>query len=456
MLLATLLAGGCAGPAPPAVSPAPEPQAPPNVLLVLLDDVGTDKVSAYEEHPTPVHTPAIDGLADSGLLFRNAYAYPICGPARAALLTGRSARRTGMGENIEIDERLQLPLDELLLPEALWAAPDPWDDAAIGKWHLAGRPSTDGPMHPLRSGFRTHKGALGNLSQYTYWQRLVDGTPELEERYATTVQVDDALDEIEVMAEPWLLYLAFSAPHTPFHRPPEELTTTALPVAPGPADLQRAMLEALDTELGRLLTSIEPEVRDRTLVVVMGDNGTTERAVEPPRAGGQAKLTVYEGGVNVPLVVSGPGVVRPGREVDELVHITDLFPTVTELARVPDGALVDGGGQPVVLDGISLVPLLEDRGADWPREQLVVERMGPVGPPPYAHDRVAVRDERYKYKEVVVDLEPPVEALFDLDRGGFVDGRNLLNGVLTSGQEERLEALREAVERHRELAQEGG
>ena len=101
------------------VPPAPRPT---NVLVVVLDDVGTDKVSSYAEVPNAPATPRIDALGRQGVRFRNAYAYPVCSPTRAAILTGRYARRDGMGAIVRWQGKWELPLSEVLLPELLDAS----------------------------------------------------------------------------------------------------------------------------------------------------------------------------------------------------------------------------------------------------------------------------------------------------------------------------------------------
>ena len=135
-----------------------------NVLVLLADDLGTDKVAAYGEHPEPPPTPHIDQLAADGVLFRNAWANPVCSPTRATLLTGRHARRHGVGGVVEPeDNTYMLPYEEELIPELLSESHVPYDTMWIGKWHLASFESEDSFDHPVLSGFARFTGALGNL-----------------------------------------------------------------------------------------------------------------------------------------------------------------------------------------------------------------------------------------------------------------------------------------------------
>src|SRR5262249_14983720 len=172
--------------------------------------------------------------------------------------------------------------------------------------------------------------------------------------YATTEQVDDAIARIQAMPEPWFLYLAFNAPHQPFHAPPPNLHTYHLFGNPDDTpDLHfHAAIQAMDTEIGRLLSTLSPAKRERTTIVFLGDNGTPNEAITPPFEPGKAKGTLYEGGVHVPLIVQGRGVRAPGRESDVLVNSVDLFPTVLALLGI-DATTAVADGRP--LDGVSML-----------------------------------------------------------------------------------------------------
>ena len=136
------------------------------------------------------------------------------------------------------------------------------------------------------------------------------------------------------MPQPWVLYLAFNAPHQPFHAPPQSLHTYHLYGAPNatPSQHYRAAVQAMDTEIGRLLASLSPTTRARTTIIFTADNGSPNEAVTAPFEPGKAKGTLFEGGINVPLIVSGPGVRQPGRECAHLINSVDVYPTVIESA----------------------------------------------------------------------------------------------------------------------------
>ena len=399
------LLAGCAG-------NQEAPSTPPNVLVLLTDDQGTDQIGVYAEHPDPPLTPRMDALAAEGVLFRNAWANPTCSPTRAALLTGRLGRRTGVGDALQYAQGRELPLSEVTLPEALAVAPVPYASAAIGKWHLSAYNSPTAVDHPNVSGFDYFAGSMANLNDhwlsdglghhFYHWEKITNGNVEKVDRFATTVTVDDTLAQMRELPEPWFLYVAFNAPHKPLMPPPEELHHQgALGVDSGERVLYRANVEALDAEIGRLLDEMDPEIRARTTVIFASDNGTPSHAIREPWDAGRGKQTPYEGGVNVPLIIAGPQVEVPGSESLALVNVLDIFATALEVA---DASPPEG----VQLDSQSLVPFLADPENSG-RDIVYTERFVPSGPPPYNIDWRISRDGRFK----VVDRQVSV-GLFDL------------------------------------------
>lgn len=361
-----------------------QPQAAParaNVLVIVLDDVGTDLVGCYGGMPG--QTPTLDALAARGVRFTRAYANPWCSPTRAMLLTGRYSFRTGVGFPINRgNEGRPLAEEELTLPEALRKAPGGApDSSAIGKWHLGSIEDLDAPR---RQGFAWYEGWPANFEKsesYVAPQEVRNGELVKLGRYVTSEEADDALARAKAMREPWFEYFAPHAVHEPLHWPPEELAGPA-PVGrePGKPEQVRAMLRALDREIGRVLEGLGPELRARTNVIVLGDNGTLGQAQEDARLRERSKGTLYESGVRVPLIVAGPAVRGGARSCDELVGAIDVFATVTELfgldARV---ALPEGHA----LDSVSFVPLLRDAQAVSARTSLLCEEFRPNGPGPY-------------------------------------------------------------------------
>jgi arylsulfatase B len=385
-----------------------------NILLVVADDLGVDRVGAYAEHPNPGSTPRIDQLAADGLLFRNAWSNPLCSPTRATLLTGRYSFREGLGTIINYATDLEeLPVEALTLPELL--APT-YQSGAIGKWHLSTE-AGHGADHPLLSGFRTHSGSMqsfpGTIGDAYYdWSKCADGIAQRCTTYATTDNVDAALQAMAALKTPWFVYLAFNAPHSPFHKPPANLHTQTLPASvQGNIPIHmKAMAEAMDTELGRLLDSMDPAMLADTVIVFVGDNGTDALATTAPFLPSHAKGTLYEGGINVPLIISGPGIVS-GRECGALVNTTDLYATLAEIGGVPSEAE----------DSVSLVPYFTDPTIPSLRSWVYAESFNPNGFGIKPSWRRAARDARFKY--IAIEHEgipyPAPAILYDLQNDPF-------------------------------------
>ncbi len=371
----------------------------PNLLVIVADDVGVDIVGAYGEHPQPALTPNIDRLASDGVLFRTVWANPKCSPTRATILTGRYAFRTGIGEVLSfsptpgVAPEFGLTPDQITLPRLL--AERGYNSGAMGKWHLATNESLEqGFRHAAYSGFQLHAGTMQNAG-YFIWQKNV-ATKSMDSQifetgYSPSSNVDDTLNYIDRMGDdPWFIWLAFNSAHSPWHQPPDDLLSAAtlagIPPVVNPPILYRAMVEAMDSEIGRLLASLAPGVRERTIVVVMGDNGTPGPAVTLPSTL-PAKGSLREGGLRVPLIMSGPGIASPGREVTALVNSTDLHATLLELA----------GARPAEgTDSNSLVPHLLDPHAAARRHQIYAERFRPNGFSNYTLHGRTIRSARFK------------------------------------------------------------
>jgi len=431
-----LLLLACGSSAPPPLPDVPfralreAPAHPPNVLVILLDDVATDRVGIYDEHPQPARTPTIDALAAEGVRFTEAYAHPVCSPSRASLLTGRYARRTGIGFNVRPDSGHTFPDGEGTLAEMLKASPSPYATYGMGKWHLQPREqqSVEGPMS---QGFDRWEGAIGNLvlpdsyTDYTWYE--ADGTiTEHASEYLTSREVDRLVDAVQTLPEPWLVWGALHAPHGPWTPPPDELLAEPFPEGAGGADLYDAMLEAADTELARLLDVVD---RDDTLIVLLGDNGTPREMVRPPLEKDHGKGTAFEAGVRVPWIVVGPGV-RRGVVSDALVSVVDLFPTVAASAGV------DPQRDGVPLDGVSLWPLL-DGSATSVRSFAFSEKAY------VRNDRASVRmvrDARFKLME-----RGKKRTLHDL-RDRHDDGPDVSDG-LSPEEQQAYDALKAELDR---------
>ena len=390
--------------------PAPTLNEHPNILLVISDDLGLDASSGYQVGADLPTTPTLDELAANGLIFDNAWAYPLCSPTRATILTGRYGIRT----------RVLAPSDPISLTETSLQSfidtnvPNTYTHAVFGKWHLSGR-DNGGIDNPNLMGVDRFAGFQGGgVRDYFDWTLVENGRESASDVYTTTRFVDLAIDWIAGQEEPWFAWLAFNAPHTPFHLPPldlhdrDSLSPDQQSVDQDPLPYYLAAIEAMDHEIGRLLDSFSDETRANTVIIYMGDNGTPRRVYQgSPRQRG--KGSVYQGGVAVPMIISGRGVTRMGEREDALVSSVDLFATIASLA---------GTGTTEFNDSLNFAGLLSNAGP---------------GPRSYAYaevvvdgdrDEWAIRNDQYKLMRQL----PRPEELYDLQADPMERENLLRNG----------------------------
>ncbi|MBX3465112.1 MAG: sulfatase-like hydrolase/transferase, partial [Planctomycetes bacterium] len=336
--------------------PAQQPgQTPPrNLLVIVPDDLGVDAVGCYGWASAPP-TPVLDALAAGGVRFDHAYVHASCTPSRAAILTGRHAFRS--------QATMALPpgAPGMVASAVTLAAPlndAGYQTAMIGKWHLGHR---FGLQTPNVYGFQHFEGVLDSgVTNPSAWNKVTNGTVTACSTYIMTDEVDAALQWIQSRTAPWALVLTPTLPHEPFHAPPAHLHTqnlAGLDPAVTPRPFFRAMVEAMDREIGRLLATLGPSVLANTNVVVIADNGTPGAVVQAPLEPHRAKGSLYDGGARVPLLVAGPSVTAPGTVATELVSSVDLFPTLLAMCGIGyPSANLASVAQP--LDGVSFLPAL--------------------------------------------------------------------------------------------------
>lgn len=371
---------------------------PPNLLILLADDLGVSDVARYGVSTDPVNTPVLDRLAGRGVTFRNAWSNPVCSPTRACIQTGRHAFRTGIGFLVTQHSKALDP-SEWTIPEVLAAAtPTAYTSATFGKWHL-GNSTVGGLSAPTVAGYGHFAGNLtsliDNLETYSQWTKVVNGVAAPMVTYNTTDIVDDAIAWLATAPEPWICYVAFNAPHVPLHAPPSHLHTENLTGLPAPGIVPRpyfkAMVEAMDTEMGRLVGSLNGRL-DHTNIIFAGDNGSPQEVAIPPVLKEQAKISFFEPGIQVPLVVAGPAVRVPGSDCEALVHAVDLFATIAQLGGVDTAAVLPPNHK---IDGISLTPYLQDPGRPSLRKFNYTELFG-TAVSGVEFSGYAVRDDRWK------------------------------------------------------------
>jgi arylsulfatase A-like enzyme len=458
-------------------------QRPKNVLVIVLDDLGTDKLGFYGETPTPCQTgactpacapapyaltPNLDALRRNGILFTNAYTNPVCSPTRACILTGRYGFRTGIG-TITGAGAYKLPDHEVFLPELLrdgfpsspFVSGLPYRSAAFGKWHLTWLTGND--SHAVDNGFDRFYGSIANLNTYFIWTKIehdrgsapqqiaINGSltnpPFTTETWQGSITRRDAVRWINNQQNAFFAYVCFNPPHFALQVPPLVLlppqTQQDLQCYPGgpfppgvytqtnaPMERRqlfyRAMVEGIDAEIGNMMSGIDPQKLANTMVFVIGDNGTPDYVLDaPPHDITHAKSTVYEWGIRVPLIVSGPLVQRPippgGHTSAALVQSVDLWRTIAAITGA-DEALA---APQLPLDSISFLPVIRDLRHPGDRRFAFTEVFEPNGayalPPPSCytrHDR-AISNGAYKYIRKQLPLVPCatpvyVEELYDI------------------------------------------
>ncbi|NLR90241.1 sulfatase-like hydrolase/transferase [Flammeovirga agarivorans] len=309
------------------VSVPESPSTDPNVLLIIADDLGKDALSFYDEGIISANTPTLDSLAQNGLIFNNNWVAPTCSPTRAAMLTGNYGGTNGViavGDN--------LPSNSKTLHAELTNSTN-YSSALIGKWHLSGNVSTvdvEGFGIPYFEG--TIPGTLNDYYNFTTCSNST--TKDISNTYVTSYFTDLAIEWINDQNNPWFLWLAYTAPHTPFHLPPSDLhnqgslSDVETEIEANPLPYYLASIEAMDSEIKRLLQNIPN--KENTIIIFIGDNGTDYRVAQTPYEKGKVKGSLHQGGINTPLIISGPSV-RIGTE-ESMVNAADMFATVLELA----------------------------------------------------------------------------------------------------------------------------
>lgn len=333
----------------------------PNILFIVGDDMGYADVGWHGCKDIP--TPHLDSLAASGVRFTSGYVSgPYCSPTRAGLLTGRYQTRFGHEFNPG-GGRNGLPLTDKTIADRLKAAG--YVTGLVGKWHLGATPE----LHPLKRGFDEFYGFLGGAHDYFRSAGILRGTTSVTELdYTTDAFEREAVSFIERHKDqPWFLYLAFNAVHTPM-----QATDARLAKFPSVADKRRqtydAMMLAMDEAIGKVRQKLtDARLTRNTLVVFISDNGgptmpgtTINASRNDPLRG--SKRTTLEGGIRVPFVVSWPGHVKPGVFDSPAIQL-DL--TATALAAA--GVEVKPEWK---LEGLNLLPYLAGDKSGTPHDAL--------------------------------------------------------------------------------------
>ncbi len=401
-----------------------------NVVLLIADDLGTDYFGFYEDAKDTVDVPHIRSLLSKGVRFQHATANPVCSATRSTILTGRYGFRTGVG-NIVGGTGGSGVLDtaEITIPRLLNSYNPNIAKANIGKWHLHGSMPMSNLLNPNVLGYEHFEGPfIGALNSYTNWTKYTNGVQSTITTYATTENVNNALDWIKAQNNrPFFLWLAFNAPHAPYHLPPanlhsySNLSGTQQDINQNPKSYFKAMLQALDTEIGRFMDSLSVHNQlDSTDFIFIGDNGNTQQTAQIANLS-KAKGTVYEYGVHVPFIISGPSVVNPGRVSDALVNTADIFATVLELFGYSNWQAQIPVNKPV--DSKSLLPILNNQSTSI-RAWAFCENFKNI---PDTLDGKGIRNMSHK----LIRFDDGTEQFFDLTNDPE-ENTNLLEGSLSA------------------------
>lgn len=358
----------------------------PNIIVILADDLGYGDLGCYGNGI--VETPNLDRLAAEGTLLNQHYsASPICAPARAALLTGRYNHRVGafsVESSAGVD---RIGLREATMGDDFRAAG--YATGLIGKWHSG---LHDNRYLPHNRGFQEFFGFPNGGMDYWDWICMRNGaTVKSDGRYLTDVFTGEAVDFIDRHHEhPFLLHLAYNAPHTPFQATEKELEKYR-----GREDITDAvailyaMIDRMDQGIGKVLERLDHwGIAENTVILVTSDNGPmmfNRNGMDCRRYNGPfrgAKLDVLEGGIRVPAIVRWPGRVQAGVESAAPVHFCDWLPTFLAAAGAKHLGLP--------MDGENVLPLLE--GKEGPHEKTFFWQFNRYLPVPYCNAAIRKGD----------------------------------------------------------------
>jgi len=404
--------------------------AKPNVVLILSDDMGYSDLPKFGKSEIP--TPALDRLANEGVVFTEAYVTaPICVASRMGLMTGQYQQRFGIYGNVHGLEKNRLFLQQTLLPEFFQKAG--YRTGLVGKWHLSGN-SREKWIYPgpRDRGLDEFVGIRGGDSAFWGGTTVFRGDEAFEApEYLTDFWGTEACQFIDRnKSNPFFLYLAFNAVHSPMHALSEDQDEF-----PNVEDESRriynGMLLAMDRSIGRVLDQLDRNgIADNTIVVFLNDNGggeNTERyawhsrnyANNLPLRG--YKFDIYEGGVRVPMIIRWPGQNLKGKVYRKMVSSFDLFPTLLEAAglEMPKNQHADG---------VDLLPYINGENKSAPHEWLCWQNRTRVVREPEGfaipnleekEHSCAIRKGKWKLvreAELIDSDNPPSWQLFDLSK----------------------------------------
>lgn len=475
-----------------------------SVIVVLIDDIGPEwfdwsGLGGYvtDEDFQTARTPFLSDIATtSGVWLSNHSAESVCSETRVAVNTGLYPHRTGVGFNMRdpgsalgttyLGFAYATPGSITYLAELLLANVPGLATGCFGKWHMcdgysaivANGPDGYAPLtapdsnltHYVTQGYQTQAGNLYNVGgAFTWWKskdgvnsKVGNGATFDETTYPNAVHAADAATWIAARTGPFFAYVAFGPPHAPFTVPPytmvsdttkdelvaadlvagDDLGNTTYQTANMPL-VFRAGMEATDTAIARVWAAVPAALKPTTLLFVTGDNGTVANALVPGFT--HFKRQLNGGGTLVPMLVRGPMVARPGREIKQVTHVVDLFRTITDVYGITSPFNPTAPVEVAKLtaqDSVSFLRALWDNvdraDVNALRSHILLQNFQPVGTTntnlwvPSVRQR-AVYDGRYRYIRTAT-----TERLYD-DVVDFVEATDLMGTGLEA--ETRLKAL---------------
>ncbi|MDB6056605.1 MAG: sulfatase [Verrucomicrobiales bacterium] len=330
----------------------------PNILFIVGDDMGYSDVGFQGCKDIP--TPNLDKLAASGVRFTSGYvSAPYCSPSRAGMLTGRYQEKFGHEFNPS-SPGSGLPTNQVTIADRLKKVG--YHTGLVGKWHEG----NEAWFHPQKRGFDEFFGFLGGSHSYLKWNGMLRGTePVSGEEYFTDAFGREASSYIEKNKnEPWFLYLAFNAVHTPMDATEDRIKLFAK-IDDTKRRTYAAMMYAMDQNIGRVLAKLEETGQaENTYVIFFADNGgpvmpgtTMNASHNDPLRGG--KRTTLEGGIRVPFIVSWKNHLKPA-VYDNMAFTLDMTATALKIA----------GADTKNLDGVNLMPYVTGKNNGQPHDVL--------------------------------------------------------------------------------------
>ncbi len=339
----------------------PVSPSPPNIIVVLADDLGWSELGCYGNRNDGPHfneTPNLDKLAASGMRFTQAYATaPVCTPTRIALMTGQHPARVGITDYLDVKDEKFLSPNYVTLNEQLKKAG--YHCGLIGKWHLTGDYSLrrgEPAKHGWDEVICSETAYIANGDYFHPYFFMPGVQAKTEGEYLTDRLNAEAVDFIRRnQSTPFFLYLSHYAVHTKLAGKPDKVAKYSRKSGAGTRQNNpelAAMLESVDEGIGQIVATLgELGLSQNTLILFTSDNGgETNVTTNAPWRGGKSEL--YEGGIREPFIACWPGTIRPGGVSEQVINTLDIYPTLLDLAAIKPAA-------DQVLDGVSIASALK-------------------------------------------------------------------------------------------------